>query len=119
MEEGDVYAVTFRAADDIEGDNFTVSFRITLRYVKDGAEHEARVLTTPGKITVQRYIRGDVNDDEVVNSNDAIYLLRYTMNHERYPINQPGDMNGDGQTNSNDAIYLLRHVMSPERYPLS
>ena len=66
-----------------------------------------------------RFIRGDVNNDGSVSSNDAIYLLRYTMNANKYPIVQDGDMNGDGAVSSNDAIYLLRHTMNPSRYPLS
>ena len=63
--------------------------------------------------------RGDVNSDNEIDSNDAIYLLRYTMNQTRYPINQSGDLNGDGEVDSDDAIYLLRHTMNPSRYPLS
>ncbi len=64
-------------------------------------------------------LRGDVNGDGNVNSNDAIHLLRHTMDATRFPINQSGDMNGDGAVNSNDAIRLLRHTMDPARYPLS
>ncbi len=64
-------------------------------------------------------LRGDVNGDGYVNSNDSIYLLRYTLSPDRYPINQSGDMNGDGYVNSNDAIYLLRHTLTPNRYPLA
>ena len=63
-------------------------------------------------------LRGDVNGDGDIDSNDAIYLLRYTMNHDRFPINQSGDMNGDGDVDSNDAIYLLRYTMNPDRFPL-
>ena len=64
------------------------------------------------------YLPGDVNNDGTVDSNDAIYLLRHTMNEARYPISQSGDMNSDGEIDSNDAIYLLRHTMNPTRYPL-
>ena len=65
-----------------------------------------------------KYIRGDVNDDGYVNSNDVLYFLRFTLSPGRYPINQSGDMNGDGYVNSNDVLYLLRHILSPGRYPL-
>lgn len=65
-----------------------------------------------------KYIRGDVNDDGYVNSNDVLYFLRFTLSPGRYPINQSGDMNGDGYVNSNDVLYLLRHTLSPGRYPL-
>ena len=64
------------------------------------------------------YIRGDVNGDGKVDSDDAIYLLRHTMLSAQYPINQNGDMNGDGKVDSDDAIYLLRHTMLPGTYPL-
>ena len=69
-------------------------------------------------INIVAYIPGDVNNDDEVDSDDAIYLLRHTMNQERYPITQPGDMNRDDEIDTNDAIYLLRHTMNPDRYPL-
>ena len=59
-----------------------------------------------------------MNGDGVVSSDDAIYLLRYTLTPNDAPITQSGDMNGDGEVNSNDAIYLLRHTLLPETYPL-
>ncbi len=64
-------------------------------------------------------LRGDVNADGSVDSDDAIYLLRYTLNAANYPINQDGDMNGDGSVDSDDAIYLLRHTLNAVNYPLS
>ncbi|MDD6484370.1 MAG: DUF6273 domain-containing protein [Clostridiales bacterium] len=64
------------------------------------------------------YIEGDVNGDDSVDSDDAIYLLYYTLLPEDYPINQNGDFNGDGEVNSDDAIYLLYHTLLPDSYPL-
>lgn len=66
----------------------------------------------------QKYILGDIDCNGFVSSDDAIYLLRYTLSPDAYPINQDGDMNGDGSVNSNDAIYLLRYTLQPNRYPL-
>ena len=74
--------------------------------------------TATCEVTVTDVIRGDMNGDNEIDSNDAIYLLRHTMNQDRYLINQSGDVNGDGEVDSNDAIYLLRHTMNKDRYPL-
>ena len=64
------------------------------------------------------HLLGDVNGDDSVDSDDAIYLLYYTLLPDDYPINQSGDFNGDGEVNSDDAIYLLYHTLLPDSYPL-
>ena len=64
------------------------------------------------------YILGDVNNDGVVNSADAVWLLRHTLFPNRYVINQPADFNNDGKEDSGDAVWLLRHTLFPSRYPL-
>ena len=112
----DILQLHFSVKEDVEGD-FDFGFNAVLHYV-DGIEHTAYVNCIPGTVTVQNYVLGDMNDDGEVDSNDAIYLLRHTMNATRYPIIQYGDINDDGDLNSNDAIYLLRHTMNPSRYQL-
>ncbi len=78
------------------------------------------VLATTGYVTVLPALeRGDLDGDGVLDSNDAIYLLRHTLRPDRYPLSQSGDVNGDGLVDSQDAIYLLRHTMRPDRYPLA
>lgn len=67
---------------------------------------------------VKIYLLGDMNGDGLVDSDDAIYLLYYTLLPEYYPINQGGDFNGDGEVNSDDAIYLLYHTLLPDYYPI-
>lgn len=64
------------------------------------------------------YTLGDVNNDSVVNSADAIWLLRHTLFPSKYVINQPADFNNDGKEDSGDAIWLLRHTLFPSKYPL-
>ena len=63
-------------------------------------------------------IKGDVNGDGSVDSNDAIHLLYYTLLPDRYEVNQECDFDNDSDVNSNDAIYLLYHTLLPDRYPL-
>ena len=69
-------------------------------------------------IPAHEIIRGDFDDNGVVDKKDAIYLLRHTIMGELYPLNQSGDMNGDGVVDKNDAVYLLRYTLLPKLYPL-
>ena len=65
-----------------------------------------------------RYPVGDVTKDMQVNEDDAIYLLRYVIFPEKYPLDIVPDYDKDGDVDEDDAIYLLRHVIFPEKYPL-
>ncbi len=62
---------------------------------------------------------GDINCDNKVDEDDAIYLLRHVVFPEKYPIVVWSDIDGNGVTDEADAIYLLRHVVFPEKYPLN
>lgn len=64
-------------------------------------------------------VKGDFNGDGQVTDADAVYLLRYTLFPEDYPISQNGDMNNSGQVTDADAVYLLRHTLFPGDYPLN
>ena len=64
----------------------------------------------------------DVNGDEIVNSDDAVYLLLYAMfGDEDYPLPAgiDADFDSNNSVDSDDAIYLLLHIMfGEEDYPL-
>lgn len=116
---GVIMTLTFRVKADAEGECPIACDVYANQLQTGGSETQVKLTVVPGTVTVMTYARGDVNGDGYVNSDDAIYLLRYTLSPSRYPINQNGDMNGDGYVNSDDAIYLLRHTLSPVRYPLN
>ena len=67
------------------------------------------------------YVLGDVDGNGVVDTDDAIYLLYYTLFGEgSYPINQPCDFDGNGVVDTDDAIYLLYHTLfGDSMYPLN
>ena len=65
-----------------------------------------------------RPIRGDVDADGDVDSDDAIQLLMHFHFPENYHLNQSGDMDGNGVVDSDDSIYLLMYTYFQEEYPL-
>lgn len=68
------------------------------------------------------YIIGDIDGDQAVTQDDAVYLLLHTMFGEAfYPLNNaPADIDNNGTVNQDDAVYLLLHTMFGEIfYPLN
>ena len=66
------------------------------------------------------YLKGDLDGNEMTNTDDAIYLLYHAFfGEELYPVNQPCDYDANGSVNTDDAIYLLYHAFFGEQlYPL-
>ena len=65
------------------------------------------------------YPKGDMDRNNKVDENDAIYLLWHVFFPEEYPIYAWADFDQSGAVNENDGIYLLWHVFFPEEYPLN
>lgn len=87
-------------------------------YVGDYVEATGIHTYENGVCTGCGLIRGDMNGDKNVDTDDAIYLLRHVLMPSSYPAAQNADVNGDGLIDTDDAIYLLRHVLLPGSYPL-
>lgn len=67
-----------------------------------------------------RIVPGDVDEDNSVTQDDAIYLLFHLYFPERYSINvhHSVDYNKDDSIDIDDAFYLLYHFFFPERFPI-
>ena len=66
-------------------------------------------------------IPGDIDGNETVTEEDAVYLLLYTMFGDAfYPIGEiSADIDGNGLVDQDDAVYLLLHTMFGDMfYPL-
>ena len=63
-------------------------------------------------------LRGDLNNDGVVNDGDVEYLLWHTLFPEFNPISGDADFDGNGTVNDADVEYLLWHTLFPEFNPL-
>lgn len=64
-------------------------------------------------------VTGDLNDDNSVNEDDAIYLLQHVLLPDIFTVSQNVDYNKDGTIDEDDAIYLLQHVLLPDLFPIS
>ena len=61
---------------------------------------------------------GDYDESGDVTSDDAIYLLRFTLFPDKNRTDRFADFTHDGFVTSDDAIYLLRYTLFPNKFPL-
>lgn len=60
---------------------------------------------------------GDVNGDRIINSADALAVLRHVSGGLEID-EEAADVIKDGKIDEDDAIYLLRHTIFPDQYPI-
>ena len=108
---GTIISLTFRVKDGTADGNYPVSCTVT--------SHESDFKNVAGQITIYSVAPGDVDGNESLDKNDAIYLLMHSFFPEDYPINQEADYNGNGTVDKDDAIHLLMHTFFPDDYPLA
>ena len=111
------------------------NFKFGLRSLQDvyyrGTKAEWDAINPYNSATMElaRYLRfmdappaGDMDDDWMLSTDDAVYLLLNVMFGETdypMPTGVNPDLNSDGKADTNDAVYLLLNVMfGPEDYPL-
>lgn len=114
---GSVYAATStanRPVVRVRRTNTTQNVRIS-RPVQVGntSARNARVSSTTSHIS-STGLRGDINGDGQVNSNDLALLKQY-LNNSSVTINKAdADMNNDGVINIADYNYLVQFLNSPQ-----
>ena len=57
-------------------------------------------------------LKGDVNNDGVVNANDALMVMRYALGLiTSLPNLAAADVDGNGTINANDALKIMRYAL--------
>lgn len=118
---GDVFKLTFTINEDAPAGVYEICCQVTAKQrLENGSEVEVPMVTESGAVEVIEYTPGDVDGNEFVTTDDAIYLLYHIMfGEEDYAVNQNCDFDGKGFVTTDDAIYLLYHIMFGETdYPL-
>ena len=115
---GRIISLTFKVKEGVTEyiDDYSVSCRFTARQA-DGTV--VQVAVVPGVISIKNVMRGDLDRNNIVNEDDAIYLLYSTFFEEDYPLNQDCDFDKNGKIDEDDAIYLLYYTFFPEDYPIN
>lgn len=115
----------FKVAENAEFGDKDIAVTYQSNYVyknapgEDPDTQEITFQTVAGKVTVTDVLKGDVDGDGVVTSDDAILVLNYSLLPDLYEVNQDADFDGDGVVTSDDAILLLNHSLLPDLYPLN
>jgi len=66
------------------------------------------------------FVRGDVNNDAIVDIADVIYLLQYLFNNgQSIPCPDAADPDDDGLINISDALYIALYTLAGGMAPLS
>jgi hypothetical protein len=103
------YSGTIEPTSDLgkSGDYYLNTSNMKL-YIKvaNGVWNHVANLSSSNKIL------GDVDENGVVNQQDAVYLLRYILNYDKNPLdnNINVDFNDDGLVDYNDALILQAYV---------
>ena len=125
-ENGDLCVMVFEVIADSKEDivisaDIANAFTNVMDFeMKDLVKHEDTDVTIvfgESKITLteppeQTVLRGDVNGDGKVNSDDAVVILQKLVGLpvEKY-IEAAADYNGDGKSNSDDAVAILQWLV--------
>ncbi len=116
---GIIFELTFKVIDPAkEGDYYVGCDIIARSKTPYGAEDQVPVKVTHGKITISPVLKGDMDGNGVIDSDDAIYLLYHTFLPDMFPANQYCDFDNNGYVTSDDAIYLLYYTFLPDMFPL-
>jgi hypothetical protein len=78
--------------------------------IYDGDFESIPVVITNGIVRVYHGIPGDVNEDGIVNTKDAVLLFRYIARWDVDVDSAALDTNGDNKINTKDAVQLFRYI---------
>ena len=112
---GDIVELTFDVLKDAQDGEYEIG--LDCQYITDS--YPICIPVIKETVTLRRFLPGDLNEDEAVTSDDALYLLFHLFFPEIYEANQPVDFNGDKTVDIKDAIHLLFYVYFPQYYKLN
>ena len=72
-----------------------------------------RLFGTTSKLTLKEAASGDVNGDNMIDTQDAILVIQYYLGANPSNFNaSKGDVNGDGKIDTQDAILIIQNYLN-------
>lgn len=115
--DGEICTLEFKVKDSASDGIATISATTLVKLSSKVIDSEI----SKANIKVYTYVKGDIDGDDDVDLDDAVYLFGNSMLPEFYPTSYLGNMdfNRDGSVDIDDAILLFNYSMLPDIYPLS
>ena len=114
--EGDICTLEFKVKEDVTDCTTTVSATPLTKLKGDVINS----VLTDSEVEICTYLKGDIDGDEDVDIDDAVYLFCHSMLPSYYPMSYKGSLNivPDGSIDVDDAVYLFNYSILPDIYPI-
>lgn len=112
VKDGVAAVLEFKIADNAEvNDKVYVSLSYNNGAIVDNNLGPVSPIIVSGCIDVLDYTPGDLNDNDIVDTTDVVYLMRFIAGGYDVTINEAAaDVNNDGNTDTTDCVYILRYI---------
>lgn len=107
---GKFATLKFKAKDGVESGEYIVKIAYESDNIFNSQFVEVKFDVDNGKVTVESYLPGDINNDKKVNMKDIVLLQQY-INGWKVNINEKAsDVTGDGKINMKDLVLLQQYI---------
>ena len=112
LTDGIMLTLTFRIPEDAQdGTAYAIKFSYVDGDIADNDLDPVDVELVSGKIEVQAFLFGDVNNDGRINGTDVTMIRRYiTGGYNVEILTQAADVNHDGRINGTDVTLIRRYI---------
>ncbi|MBQ8837620.1 MAG: hypothetical protein IJ002_08995 [Clostridia bacterium] len=103
---GEVLNLTYSVSDTVVEGNY--SFILTLCETADASENYLATATVSAEVSVKEAIKGDFNNDGIVNIADVLVVIKAVLNDT--PL-ENGDLNGDNKVSLIDVLRVMKLIV--------
>ena len=114
--DGKLFSIPFNVARNAADGDYKIRVSIADREFSDSRGKFLKVSTAAGKVTVGKWVYGDVNDDGKIDVKDVVRISRHLAGLQTLTGKalSAADVNGDGSVHVNDVIKLSRYLVGLE-----